>query len=206
MRRVTLLMLLLIVTTVYVSGQQGGADAYSESLGITRTGMYVLGGWAVANMAAGGYGWAAGEGQAKYFGQMNLFWNIINLSIAGIGLYSNYNTDITALLPDEMVSEMVKTERIFLINAGADVAYMGAGLLLRHYSDRSQNRHDMLKGYGNSVIVQGAFLFVFDLVMYGILHSHRMGGAMAMSHGISPVSVGLLTGSGFNGLRLAINF
>jgi hypothetical protein len=30
-----------------------------------------------------------------------------------------------------------------------------------------------LRGYGNSVILQGSFLFVFDLIMYGLLRSHR---------------------------------
>jgi hypothetical protein len=206
MRRLSLLMLVAIVATVTVSAQQSTQGIYSESLAITRTGLYVLGGWSVANIAAGGYGWASRDGQTKYFGQMNLFWNVINLSIAGIGLYGNYNADIAGLLPGEMVSEMIKTEKIFLINAGADVVYMGAGLLLRHYSGRSANRHDMLKGYGNSVILQGAFLFVFDLVMYGILHSQRMDGGMAMARELTPFNISLLTGTDFQGLRLAINF
>jgi hypothetical protein len=206
MRRVSLLILVAIVATVTVSAQTGTSGIYSESLAITRSGLYVLGGWSVANIAAGAYGWAAKDGQAKYFGQMNLFWNVVNLSIAGIGLYGNYNTDISRLLPDEMISEMMKTEKIFLINAGADVVYMGAGLLLRHYSGRSANRHDMLKGYGNAVILQGAFLFVFDLVMYGILHSQRMDGGVAMAHDLTPFSINLLTGPDFQGLRLAISF
>ncbi|MBE0674497.1 MAG: hypothetical protein IH591_07545 [Bacteroidales bacterium] len=206
MRRISLLILVAIVATASVSAQQSTSGIYSESLAITRTGLFVLGGWSVANIAAGTYGWAARDGQAKYFSQMNLFWNVINLSIAGIGLYGNYNTDISRLLPGEMVSEMMKTEKIFLINAGTDVIYMGAGMLLRHYSGRSTNRHDMLKGYGNSVILQGAFLFVFDLVMYGILHSQRMDGSSGILNEIPPVGVSLMTGPGFHGLRLAISF
>jgi hypothetical protein len=121
MRRVSLLILVAVVATVTVSAQTGTSGIYSESLAITRSGLYVLGGWSVANIAAGAYGWAAKDGQTKYFGQMNLFWNVVNLSIAGIGLYGNYNADIARLLPAEMISEMMKTEKIFLINAGADV-------------------------------------------------------------------------------------
>ena len=206
MRRISWLILLVFIVSVPVAGQHNAQGIYSESLGITRTGMYVLGGWAVANMAAGAYGWATATGNAKYFGQMNLFWNVINLSIAGIGLYSNQNTGIGDLTTTEMISKMIKTENILLINAGLDVAYMGAGFLLRHYSARSVNRHEMLKGYGNSVILQGAFLFVFDLALYGILHSHRIGSGFEMASALTPGNVNLQIGAGIQGFRLALNF
>ena len=201
-----MLVLVAIVMAVSLFGQQEASTIYSESLAITRTGMYVLGGWAVANIAGGAYGWATATGSAKYFGQMNLFWNVINLSIAGIGLYSNQNTGISDLAVNEMISKLIKTENILLINAGLDVAYMGAGFLLRHYSSRSVNRHDMLKGYGNSVILQGAFLFVFDLALYGILHSHRLGAGFEIASAITPGNINLQIGAGIQGFRLALNF
>jgi hypothetical protein len=33
----------------------------------------------------------------------------------------------------------------------------------------------LLLGYGNSIILQGAFLFVFDAVMWGIQRNNRLG-------------------------------
>jgi hypothetical protein len=206
MKKSSMFVLVAMLMAASLFGQQGATGIYSESLGITRTGMYVLGGWAVANMAAGAYGWATATGPAKYFGQMNLFWNVINLSIAGVGIYTNQNTGFNDMAATEMLSKMVKTENILLINAGLDVAYMGAGFLLRHYSARSVNRHDMLKGYGNSVILQGAFLFVFDLALYGILHSHRMGGGFELASALTPGNLNLQLGAGIQGFRLAINF
>ena len=136
--------------------------------------MYVLGSWAIANIAIGAAGWARGSGENKYFHQMNLFWNTVNLSIAGIALISNFRTDITALTPDEMMNNHVRTERLYLINAGLDVLYIGTGVLLRSLSHKSAKRGDLMNGYGSSLILQGGFLLVFDAVMWGIQHAHRL--------------------------------
>lgn len=73
-----------------------------------------------------------------------------------------------------MMSEHSKIQRLYLINAGLDVIYVGTGFLLKHLAVNSSKRHDLLKGYGNSVIFQGVFLLVFDLVMYGIQYSRKM--------------------------------
>jgi hypothetical protein len=109
-----------------------------------------------------------------YFHQMNLFWNTVNLSIAGIALYSNLQADFGMWSADEILDRQLKTQRIFLINAGLDILYMGAGGMLKHIASRYPNRQERLIGYGNSVLLQGAFLFVFDLVMFGIQRSHRL--------------------------------
>lgn len=167
----------IFLVMVAVSPLQAQGDYqsfYAGSLKINNTGMYILGSWAVANIAAGAYGWATATGDMKYFGQMNLFWNVVNLSIAGFALYGNYSTDLSVMSGEEMLARHLKTENILLINSALDVGYIGAGFLMRHLSAGSVNRGDLLKGYGNSVIMQGAFLLVFDLVMYGILRDYRM--------------------------------
>lgn len=166
---------LLLMTVITLSAQSSGKSFAEASMAANNAGMYVLGGWALANMAAGAYGWATFEGEKKYFSQMNLFWNVVNLSIAGIALYSNYNTDLLSAGADEILTKHLKTERLFLINSGLDVGYMGAGLLMRHLSSGSEKRGDLLKGYGNAVIMQGGFLLVFDMVMYFIFNDMRPG-------------------------------
>lgn len=173
---------LLLMTVVTISAQNGGRSFAEASLAANNGGMYVLGGWALANMAAGAYGWAAFEGEKKYFSQMNLFWNVVNLSIAGFALYSNYSTDVSLMSEGELLAKHIKTERLFLINSGLDVGYMGAGLLMRHLSSNSEKRGDLLKGYGNAVVLQGGFLLVFDMAMYFIFHDIRPGN-------IEPVAV-----------------
>lgn len=177
--------MILVVSVSVAEAQNDYQLFYEKSVSINNTGMFVLGTWAIANIAAGAYGWANNSGQSKYFQQMNLFWNTVNLSIAGFALYSNFSTDISSMTAAEMMSEHSKVERLYLINAGLDVLYVGTGFLLKHLAENSSKRHDLLKGYGNSVILQGIFLFVFDLVMYGIQRNNRLdfGTTMQFSFG-----------------------
>jgi hypothetical protein len=166
---------IMLMAALVLNAQEYGRAFEEASLAANNAGMYVLGGWALANMAAGAYGWAAFEGEKKYFSQMNLFWNVVNLSIAGFALYSSYSTDVSLMSEGELLARHLKTEKLFLINSGLDVGYMGAGLLMRHFSSNSEKRGDLLKGYGNAVILQGGFLLVFDMAMYFIFHDIRPG-------------------------------
>lgn len=167
-------------------GQAGYQEFYGRSLGTNTAGMYVLGSWAIGNIAAGAYGWMKNEGDRKYFSQMNLFWNVINVTIAGFALHGNLSTDITVLSDGEIISKHLKAERLFLINSGLDVGYIGAGYLMRRFSESSKTRADLLKGYGSSMILQGTFLLVFDTVMYFILRNQRIHFRVNFGQGLFP--------------------
>jgi len=165
--------ILLLGFSLQVHGQDGYVDYYGQSLKINTYGMAVLGGWALTNISVGAYGWSTYSGQRAYFHQMNLFWNVVNLSIAGVALYSNLSTDYSLLSGTELFEKQLKNQRLYLINGGLDVLYMGTGFLLRYLAPNYPKNEDRLRGYGNSVILQGAFLFVFDLVLYGLQRGHR---------------------------------
>ena len=174
MKQNIIFVFLMFLIFIPLHAQDHYNSFFTESLQTNNTGMYVLGTWAIANLASGAVGWHRGSGSNKYFYQMNLFWNTVNLSIAGISLYSNLNTDISLLSPGEMIDKHTRVEHLYLINAGLDVAYVGTGFLLKHFSTKNSKRADLLEGYGNSIILQGSFLFVFDIVMYLIQYSHRI--------------------------------
>jgi hypothetical protein len=165
------LLLLLMVSTA--QGQSEYVEYYGQNLRINNIGMAVLGSWALANISIGAYGWSQNTGQRAYFHQMNLFWNTVNLTIAGIALYSNLTADYALLSGEELLEKQFKTQRLYLINAAVDVGYVSAGFLLKHLATKYPKNELRLRGYGNSVILQGSFLFVFDLVMYGLLQSRR---------------------------------
>lgn len=165
---------ILICISLSAFSQYDYNQFYQQSISTTNTGMFVLGGWAIANITSGAYGWARYNGPQKYFYQMNLFWNTVNLSIAGIALYNNWHLDASSLSVEEIMDKHLHTEKILLINSVLDVGYIGTGFLLKYLSTRSDQRSQLLKGYGNSLILQGAFLFVFDLCLYGILKSQRL--------------------------------
>lgn len=171
----SLIIILFLAGILPLFGQNSEmTDFYIKSSQINTSGMYILGGWAVANIAGGAIGWANSTESAKYFHQMNLFWNTVNLGIAGFALYNNLNTDISVISADEMLAKHIKTENLYLINAGLDVVYIGTGFLLKHLSSKNLKKQDLLKGYGNSVILQGGFLMAFDLAMWVVQRNHRL--------------------------------
>ncbi len=134
--------------------------------------MLSLGTWAGANITAGTIGWAtAQQPELKAFHQMNVMWSAVNLGLAVPGYLRARNTKAVLSL-SQTLSEQQKTERIFLFNTGLDVAYMTAGFLLRSMALNNQAKADQLKGFGNGLILQGSFLFAFDLTAFAIHHRH----------------------------------
>lgn len=57
-------------------------------------------------------------------------------------------------------------EKIFLVNVGLNAGYMAAGWALMERGERLDD--DRLRGYGPSLVLQGAFLLAFDAAMFGI--------------------------------------
>jgi len=187
---------ILIMISCYTFAQDDYTEFFKRSIMTNSTGMAVLGGWAIGNITLGAYGWAQYSGQQKYFNQMNLFWNTVNLSIAGFALYKNYHTDASLFDAQEILARHLQTEKILLINSALDIGYIGTGFLLRHLSTRSDQRSELLNGYGNSLILQGGFLFVFDLCLYGILRNQRLDFLDGLNIGILP---------GLNGFQFVLN-
>lgn len=134
----------------------------------TRTLGLSLGGYALANMAVSGIAVGQTQGEAKYFHQMNLYWNAVNLGIAGVGLLGlrKQNPDTETL--GEAVQKHEAMKRTLLFNAGLDVAYIAGGLYLTERANSHPDQADKLRGYGKAVMVQGAFLLAFDVVNYFI--------------------------------------
>ncbi|WP_157740824.1 DUF6992 family protein [Mucilaginibacter xinganensis] len=138
---------------------------------ITTTGMKVLGSWAVANIGVGAAGWANSKGGTnKYFYQMTTIWGAANLGAALLGYTGTRNNGNQSSRAADVLKAQKKIEKIFLINGGLDIAYIGTGIYLTH---RGNSRNsDQLKGYGPAVIAQGVFLLLFDGTMYST-HRHE---------------------------------
>ncbi len=131
---------------------------------IQKGGMLVLGAWAISNFAVSGYYMTRREDRDFYFHQMNVFWNTVNLTIAGFGYYGALE-----VLPDpgffEIVREYRSFSKVLAINAALDVAYVMGGYFMKSRGGRSEKHGERLMGYGNSLILQGTFLFVFDVTL-----------------------------------------
>lgn len=138
-------------------------------LDYNRNGMLILGSWAVGNMVWGGIGASQSTGETKAFHQMNLYWNSVNLLIAGFGYWQATKESPGADFWATMEAQQ-GIEKVLLVNAALDVAYMAGGLYLKERGLRTDN--SKLVGFGKSVILQGAFLMAFDAVMYSFHHAH----------------------------------
>lgn len=126
-------------------------------------GMLVLGTWAAGNMIWGGIGASGQEGKTKAFHQMNLYWNSVNLAIAGLGyIHAKKSREDIGLWASLKAQQ--KSEKILLVNAALDLGYMATGMYLKERGKRLENQQ--LHGFGNSIILQGAFLMVFDGILY----------------------------------------
>ncbi|GAB3221437.1 hypothetical protein J0A67_07110 [Algoriphagus aestuariicola] len=145
------------------------AEFNQTRLDYNQNGMLILGTWAVGNMVWGGIGASHTTGETKAFHQMNLYWNSVNLLIAGFGYWQatkgNPGTDFWATIEAQQ-----GIEKILLLNGALDLAYMAGGLYMRERGLRTDNSR--LIGFGKSVILQGAFLLAFDSVLYGFHRAH----------------------------------
>jgi len=165
-----ILFLFLIVFVNKVKAQDSLSNFNQKRNQINQTGMKVLGGWAIANIAIGSVGFYKTKGATKYFHQMNIFWNVVNLGIATTSFYGAKEASNKQYSVSQSISEQRKTERILLINASLDVAYMAGGWYLNRRGIIKSS--DRLHGYGNAVILQGAFLLLFDSSMFAIQNKH----------------------------------
>lgn len=138
----------------------------------TRTGMTILGSWALGNMLISPVLASRSNGVEKHFHQMNAYWNIVNFGIAAIGYFNTLNQDVSSLSLAASVSEQQLIEKVLLFNTGLDLAYVVGGFYMIERSRRNGHQSERLKGFGRSIVLQGAFLFAFDLLFYLKMHQH----------------------------------
>jgi hypothetical protein len=179
---------LFFITTF---GQQTNLKAFNkERERISKTGVKVLAGYSVANIIYGTIAASQAGGSNKYFHEMNAIWNGITLGITGIGF-------LTAKKESELnysasLKKQSDIEKLFLFNSGLDVAYIAGGAYLKERSKTTIKNPAKLKGYGESVMLQGGVLLLFDGIMYAIHNKHgkllnKMGENIKLSatgHGI----------------------
>jgi hypothetical protein len=140
---------------------------------LNKTNMTILLAWSGANLVQGTISAGNLKGSPHYFHQMNAYFNIINLAIAGYGLYEVRKQMSKKLSLYQNLRQQQKIESLLLLNTGLDLTYITTGLYLR---ERGTNKlNDQTKGYGGSLMLQGSFLLVFDIIQY---IEHRQNGQL----------------------------
>ena len=101
---------------------------------------------------------------------MNAIWNGVTFAFVGIG-YLTAKKEGT-LSYAETLKKQGQIEKLFLFNAGLDLAYIGGGLYMKEHSKNITKNAAKTKGYGESVLLQGGVLLLFDGIMYSIHNCH----------------------------------
>jgi hypothetical protein len=140
---------------------------------LNKTNMTILLAWSAANIVQGSISAGNLVGTPHYFHQMNVYFNIVNLAIAGYGLFEVRKQMNKKLSLYQNLRQQQKVESLLLLNSGLDLAYITTGLYLRERGTNHLN--DQTKGYGGSLILQGSFLLAFDIIQY---IQHRQNGQL----------------------------
>ena len=118
--------------------------------------------WAASSI---GMGVTLNRGDAfkRGVGEQFVGWGLVNAAIALFGQRSatRRRQQADADAPETQAAERRKLSRLLWINTGLDVVYVMGGL----FSARSRGASDeRWRGRGVGIMIQGGFLFFFDLL------------------------------------------
>lgn len=168
-----LIFLVLCLQVSLVSAQPTTTTEINQQrLNRNKASMLVLGSWAMLNISSGLILRSTTEGSTKYFHEMNAIWNGVNLGIAALGYFQALKTDPSSFSIWETYAEQQKLEKILLFNAALNISYMLSGAYLIERSRRNNKNTFRLKGYGQSLILQGGFLLLFDTIQFWVHNSN----------------------------------
>lgn len=118
--------------------------------------------WAALNLVGGLALQGSRDKAMRAAGQQAFGWGLINAAIALIGsraaAYRQERPD--AQSPETLSRETRNLRRALGINAALDVGYVGVGGWMASSADPAR------RGHGLGVMIQGLFLFFFDLIHF----------------------------------------
>ena len=173
MKKIILLIIIICSTTNAFCQTQKDLDAFNRQRNkITKNGMKVLAAWSAANVIYSAIATGQTTGTTRYFHQMNVMWGGINLGFAALGYLGLRDKDGMSLV--QSLKQQGGIEKTYIFNAGLDIAYVVAGLYMkeRSKSNIKISNQQRLKGYGESITLQGAALFLLDAVMFTTHNFH----------------------------------
>lgn len=136
---------------------------YKQFYGRHESAMKILGGWSAVNIVSSPFLKITATESWPHFHQMNFNWNLVNAGIAGLAYVGLQKRKQKYWSLSSIEKERNKLRKTLAINMGLDVCYMLAGAILKTRTKKvSSNDQARNIGFGNSLILQGGFLFVFD--------------------------------------------
>lgn len=171
MKKIKILILVILTTTLNQKiNSQDSLSFHKEFYKTQQNSLLLLSSWSVGNLALSPFlgnnfkvfrnNFVGPVSTNDYFHQMNFNWNLLNAGIVGMSHFLVYKDQRKPWNIQELSLKKKKAEKSIKINMGLDVAYIISGLLLKQ-SDK--NLH-INQGYGNSLILQGGYLLLYDAI------------------------------------------
>jgi len=170
MRKIVLFLSTALCTVSALAQQTTLNEFNARRQQIDKTSITLLASYSAANIVYGTIASGQTTGSNKYFHQMNAIWNGVTLGIVAVGHFTakkEGSLDMAASLKKQHA-----VKKLFLFNTALDLAYVAGGAYMYEKSKTTSNKPERLKGYGQSVMLQGGVLFLFDGVMYAIHQRH----------------------------------
>ena len=147
-------------------------DVHERQHNFSLMSMISLNSWSLGNMTYSAIVYNKSIGQDRYFHEMNMIFNAVNLGIGIPGIIS-----LRKKQPNDFKSvykNQKRLETVYLVNAGLDFGYVATGLALRSTgSTKKGETKERLMGYGSSIMVQGGYLLVHDVIAYLFFRSNH---------------------------------
>ncbi len=161
----------LLICIQHATCQQSVINQFNvERQKISKTGLKILSAYSAMNIIYGSIASSNTTGSNRYFHKMNVIWNSVTLGIVGISIVVEKKEGILSYA--NSLKKQNEIEKLFLFNAGLDLAYIAGGAYLKERSKTSTKNSSRLRGYGESVMLQGGVLLLFDGIMYSIHNNH----------------------------------
>lgn len=133
---------------------------------INRGAMGVLGAWSAGNLVHSGLAIGHHRGEERHFHTMNLGWATVNGLIAGLGWFQASRLSLQADHPAAVIKRQSDIQQVLALNTGLDLAYVAGGWWMWERGRQDSRNAALFRGFGKSLILQGGFLFAFDLSLW----------------------------------------
>lgn len=142
---------------------QDSLFVHQQFYGRQETAMKILGGWSAINLVSSPFLKTTATEIWPHFHQMNFNWNLVNAGITGLGYVGIQKRKEKYWSSSSIEKERNKLRKSLAVNMGLDVCYMLAGSILKNRAEKMSSDDQARNiGFGNSLMLQGAFLLVFD--------------------------------------------
>ena len=135
---------------------------FKQHLVISQVSMGILLAWGIINVVVALF--LIFRRRSVYFWQMTMFWNFINIGLSFFTLITTTRNLTLAPSFRSVITQLTNTDTLIAANLTLNFSYILVGVLLWQRGQMKVSQR--FKGYGVAIFIQGAFLLMFDTVLF----------------------------------------